>query len=188
MSDRTQRIAAFTLVEVLVAVTLSGVILAGVLATNLQVIRSGIRITQYAEMETQVRRGLDRLGYDLRIAKDIKWNNASSITLAVPTGTETQQLTYAWLSDTETFFLVAGANSAVTTGRNHLVRGIPVAPDGTAGLTFARFDRDGNAATTDTATKRIQVTMVLGRSSHGAPAATDSTISATYTMRNKVTN
>ena len=48
----------FTLVEVMVGALLGGFVLAGVLVTNLQLMRSGLRITQYAEMSTQTRRGL----------------------------------------------------------------------------------------------------------------------------------
>src|SRR5688572_11779810 len=49
--------AGFTLTEVLVAALLGGLILTGVLTTNLQLLRSGVRITQYAEMSSQIRRG-----------------------------------------------------------------------------------------------------------------------------------
>ena len=139
----------------MVAATLSGLVLAGVLTTTLQLMRSGVRITQYAEMSTQVRRGLEQLGHDLKIASAIKWNSASDITLTLPTtGGGTTQTTYAWTSATQNFFLVPGADSAATTGRVYLVRGIPARPDGSPGVTFARYDRDGNVATTDLATKK----------------------------------
>jgi len=179
----------FTLVEVMVAVTLSGFILAGVLTTNLQLMRSGVRITQYAEMETQIHRGLESLGNDLKIARDIVWNNASDITLTIPNSAgATSQVTYAWSSTTRNFFRVPGASSATTAGRLFLIQNIPPLTDGAAGLTFARFDRDGNAATTNLATKRIQVTMTLRRQVQGTAATSANSVSASFIMRNKPTS
>ena len=174
----------FTLVEVMVAVVLSGLVLTGVLTTYLQLLNSGVRVTQYAEMSAQVRRGFEAVGVDLQNANAITWNSASDITLTLPTlAGSTRQVTYAWTSATEGLFQVPGANSAVTTGRIFLVRGIPALADGTAGVTFARFDRDGNAALTDLATKRIQIILHVVRSAQ--TTATDPAVSAAFVLRNK---
>ncbi|MBI2498291.1 MAG: prepilin-type N-terminal cleavage/methylation domain-containing protein [Opitutae bacterium] len=176
----------FTLVELMVAALLGGLVLTGVLTTNLQLLRSGVRITQYAEMSSQVRRGLEQLGVDLRSANAIRWNGVSDITLTIPTlGGSTRQVTYAWTGATQSLFQVPGADSAVSAGRVYLVRGIPAFPDGTAGVTFARFDRDGVTATSDLATKRIQVVMNVSRQARTAAAATDTEVSAAFILRNK---
>lgn len=178
----------FTLVEVMVAAALGGLIMVGVLATNLQIVRSGIRITQYSDMEAQVRRGLERLGRDVRIASDITWNGPGSITLTIPSGGQLLPFTYAWSGTTQTFYVVPGRDAASTAGRVTLVRDIPAPAGGAPGVAFARFDRDGNAAANDGATKRIQVTMRLSRKSTGVAAASHNVVSATYTMRNRFTN
>lgn len=178
----------FTLVELMVAATLSGLVLTGILTATLQLMRSGVRITQYAEMSTQIRRGLEQLGHDLRIASDIKWNSASDITLTLPVaGGGTTQVTYAWTSATQSLFLVPGTDSSVTTGRDLLVQGIPAFADGSAGVTFARYDRDGNAATTDLATKRVQVFLNVVRQTGETATATDTAVSASFILRNKPT-
>lgn len=183
-SSRAAR--GFTLIELLVAVTLGSFVLAGVLTTNLQLMRSGVRITHYAEMDSQVRRGFEQLGHDLRIASAITWNGTSDITLTIPSisGT-TSQVTYAWTSATQSFFRVPGAISSVTAGRIYLVQGIPTLAGGGAGLTFARFDRDGVAATTDLATKRIQVRMTVSRQAQTAATSTANAVSVTFVLRNK---
>ncbi len=182
---RTHRARAFTLVEMMVAASLGGFVLAGILTANLQIIRGGVRITQYAEMESQVRRGIDYLGRDLREALDLTWNGESDLTLTIPTSaTTTAQVTYAWTSASQTFYRVAGASSSAVNGRFELVRGIPALPGGAAGLTFARFDRDGATATTNATTKSILVTMTVARSAKTA-ASSQRQISATFTMRNK---
>jgi len=118
----------FTLVEVMVGATLGAFVLVGVLSTYLHLIRSGIRATQYAEMETQVRRGFEQLGHDLKIASGITWNSASNLTLTVPDSSgATTQVTYAWDSTAQSFFCVPGASNSATAGRIDLVRGIPPA-------------------------------------------------------------
>jgi len=179
----------FSLVEVMIAASLTGFVLWGVLTTNLQLLRSGVRITQYAEMEAQVRRGLEQLGHDLKIAIGLRWNGASDITLTVPSsGGTTSQVTYAWTATAGVFFLVPGADSTATAGRVNLIAGIPPLANGNPGLAFARFDRDGNAATTDLATKRVQVTLTATRKAPTAAASSQNLVSATFTMRNKAVN
>ena len=175
----------FTLVELMVAAALGAMVLAGVLTTNLQLMRSGTRVTQYAEMSSQVRRGFEQFEGDVKSAITITWNGASDITLTLPSqsGT-TSQVTYAWTSATQSFFLVPGASSAATAGRLYLVRGIPLLPDGSAGLTFARYDRDGNVVTTDLATKKVQVSLNVARSSANT-TSTDTAVSAIFVLRNK---
>ena len=176
----------FTLVELMVVVLLSGLVLTGVMTTNLQLMRSGVRITQYAEMSAQIRRGLEQLGTDVRNAEGIKWNGASDITLTVPTSAgATRNVTFAWTSTTQSFFMVPGSDSAVTNGRIILVRGIPAFADGTPGVFFTRLNRDGGAATTDLATKRLQVTMNTVRQARTAATATDTAVSAALILRNK---
>lgn len=172
----------FTLVEVMVGALLGGFVLAGVLVTNLQLMRSGLRITQYAEMSTQTRRGLEQLSADLKSASAIVWNSSADITLTIPTSAgSTRQVTYAWTSATQSLFMVVGASSSVTVGRVYLVNGV-------AAVTFSRYDRDGSVATTDLATKRVRVSITASRSAKTAATATDTAISATFILRNKPTS
>jgi type II secretory pathway pseudopilin PulG len=179
---------AFTLVEVLIAAGISVVVLAGVLTANLQVIRGGVRATEYAEMEAQVRRALDMLGRDLREALDIKWNSESDLTLTIPTDdTTVSQVTYAWTAASGAFFRVAGARSDAA-GRLELVRGIRPLPGNAPGAVFTRFDRDGAEALTDDATKSIQITLTTTRTRTGMADMTQAAVSARFLMRNKATN
>lgn len=168
------------------AVLLSGIIMTGILTTNLQLMRSGVRVTQYAEMSSQVRRGVEQFEGDVKSAIAITWNGTSDITLTLPSqaGT-TSQVTYAWTSATQSFFRVPGASSAVTAGRIYLVNGIPALADGSAGLIFARYDRDGAVAVTDAATKKVQVSMNAVRTTRTAATSTETTVSAIFILRNK---
>lgn len=185
-SALTRAARGFTLIEVMTASLLSGLVLAGVLAASLQLVRSGVRITQYAEMSSQVRSGLEQLGHDLKSASAIKWNSATDLTITLPNASgTTTQVTYAWTSATQSLFRVPGADSTVTAGRIFLVRGIPPLADGSAGLTFARFDRDGNAATADALTKRVQVILNVSRRTDRTAATTATAVSASFLLRNQ---
>lgn len=186
LEPRAAASRGFTLVEVMIAGALGVFILAGVLTANLQIIRGGVRLGQYGEMETQVRRALDFLAHDLRAATAVTWNSASDLTLTIPaSGSTTAQVTYAWSSTDANFYRVAGASSATLTGRLELVRGIPALANGNAGVTFARFDRDGVAATTDATTKMIQVTLTVKRSAQTVATTSEQAVSATFVLRNK---
>ena len=184
-TDRRPAGRAFTLVEVLVAVGLSGLVLAGVLTAGVQLTRSSVRITRYAEMDTQVRRAFEQLSLDLKSASDLTWNGASDITVTIPLdAATTKQITYAWNSTTQSFFRVPGASSATVSGRVQLITGIPALANGSPGLTFARQDQNGNTASTNAATKSIQVTLVVSRAAGGAVSAS-SRVTATFMLRNK---
>ncbi len=175
----------FSLVELLVALGVSGFVLAGVLATTVELTRTGIRVSNYAEMDAQVRRTLSRLEIDLKAASNLTWNSASDITVTIPqVGGTSVQYTYAWCHLTLCLFRVPGPNSAIHGGRIELVQGVPALADGTPGVTFARLDRNGLAVTSDAATKCIQVSMTISRAVGRATANTAS-LSATYALRNK---
>lgn len=175
----------FTLVELLVAAGIGSFILTGVLAANRVVVRTGLRAANYAEMEAQTRRALDTLGGDLRCATAFTYNNASDITLTIPTtGLATTSVTYAWTSATGSLFRVPGADSSATTGRIYLVRGIPSGSGGAAGLTFTRYDRDGNTTTSNSATKRIVVQFSAQRTGTTLVTTNQNAITATFVMRN----
>lgn len=170
----------------MVAVALSSLIMAGVLSTALQVMRSGVRITEYAEMESQVRTGLAQLGHDLRNASGITLNGPGDLTLTVPTADgSTRQVTYAWTASTQSLFEVPGTDSSVVAGRITLVRGIPPQAGGSPGVTFVRLDPAGQPAATDGAAKLIRVDLSVSRGAGSEAAVTEQGVSATFALRNK---
>jgi prepilin-type N-terminal cleavage/methylation domain-containing protein len=178
----------FTLSEVLIATAIGGILLTAVLAANLHVARSSLRGARYAELEPQIRRGLETIGTDLRVASGLVLNGPSDITLTVPDSSgATTQVTYAWTSASSSFFRVAGGNSTITTGRIYLIRDLPTANDGTSGVTFERLNNLGAAATTDLATKQIRIRVTAARGL-GSGAAATRYESAAFMLRNKPTS
>ncbi len=176
----------FTLVELMAATLIGALILIGILTTNLQLMRNGVRLTHYAEMNSQVRRSLEQFASDARSASAIKWNGASDVTLTLPTlSGGTRQVTYAWTAATQAFFMVPGADSSVTSSRVYLLRGIPAFSDGSPGAAFARYDRTGTTTSTDAATKSIQVVLNVQRTASTVANSGDTTVSAVFILRNK---
>jgi hypothetical protein len=57
-----------------------------------------------------------------------------------------------------------------------------------ASCTFARFDRLNVATTSPASTKRIQLTLVVRRKSQTVAAASNTILSASYILRNKLVN
>jgi prepilin-type N-terminal cleavage/methylation domain-containing protein len=170
----------FTLVELMVATTVSGLVLAGVLATTLQIARGGARFGDYSEMDTQTRRALEQFGGDVRLATDLTWNGASDLTLSVPDANGTvSTVTYAWTSSSQMFFSVPGASSATTTGRIVLVSNL-----GGSGVVFERLNRSGVVVTTDAAAKFLRVSYTLTRSRIGGTTTTQRA-AALFALRNK---
>ncbi|MBI2496680.1 MAG: prepilin-type N-terminal cleavage/methylation domain-containing protein [Opitutae bacterium] len=79
-----RRAAGFTLVELMVAGGIGSVILTGVLSVVLMMGRSGLSASNYADMEAQSRRAVDEFAQDVRMASNLTWNSATSVTLTVP--------------------------------------------------------------------------------------------------------
>lgn len=178
-----RRDGGFTLVEVLIASTLSTFVLAGVLSAFLFLARTGFRASSYSEMEAEVRRGLESFARDARNATDVRWNSAQSVTLMV----DGQPVTYAYDSTPgsdsyQSFYRLAPA--AASPARTVLIRG--VAPD----FAFRRYklEQSGvsdNAAQNDAETKLLQVSLRSTRTNIATIGAGNSAISARYMLRNK---
>ena len=173
-----RRHAGFTILELVIGSTLSAFVLLGVLAANLHLAKSGLRVTQYAEMDTHVRRSFEQLAVDAKAASAFPYNGATDITLSVAesNGT-TSQFTYAWSAASQTFYRVNGADSAASTGKVVLATGV-------TSLTFSRLDTGGTTTFSDSATKRLNITLTLARRSAVGPATISKTANS-YTLRNK---
>lgn len=181
---RTRRVRGFTLVEVLIAATLSTFVLAGVLSAFLFLARTSFRSSGYSEMEAEMRRGLDTFARDTRNATDVRWNGAQSITLTV----NGRPVTYAYdssaSSSTHGSFYRLEGDASSSLPRTVLVRG--VTPD----FAFARYKLaqpgvSENTANNDRETKLLSLTLRAARTSVATAGASHSAVSARYMLRNK---
>lgn len=178
------RSAGFTLTEIIVATTLSGFVLAGVLSAFIFIGQTGFRASSMSEMENDVRRGLEIFAEDARNARDLRWNGAQSLTFMLPSGSVTYAYDNATGSNTYRSFYRVEGDASSNQPRRTLVRN--VAPD----FAFRRFKLEqpgvtDNSATSDLETKQIQVVLRAQRTSVATTGASQQAVSARYVLRNK---
>jgi prepilin-type N-terminal cleavage/methylation domain-containing protein len=193
---RSTRNRGFTIVELIVAATLSGLVLAGVMSSFLMFVRSSIRIANYDAMEAQATRGLEFLARDTRMAQAIVTDaptgiassrNIQQITLTLPTsGAGTTTVIYQF-TNTNTFTRKVGA-AAATTLITDIVPG--------SGHFYA-YNLDQNViagtnkleqtlAANDYETNQIQISMTTSPNTQGNYASTTKrVISARFVLRNR---
>jgi Tfp pilus assembly protein PilW len=192
--------AGFTLVEIMICTGISSFVMLGLLTCFGMIARSGTSLYNYADMEEQARRGLERFSEDSRMASAIAWTDATNVALTIPhvaADAYTNTVTYWWDntggSATYHCFLrreVATDSAGATTGTTTttLIRNVQ---------TF-QFDRwqaggaTGVQATSDANTDQLQIHLTLrkqgserGTTSTAIVAATNLVVSARYILRNK---
>lgn len=172
----------------MIASTLSAFVLAAVMSTFVFLGRTGFRTGALSELETEVRRGLETFAEEARLARDVRWNSAQSVTLMLPTGSPATTVTYAYDSDARSatyraFYRVVGDASS-TQPRTALIRNLA------SDFTFKRYKLEtaaggDNTAANDTETKQLQIVLQAERTT-GAIASTNQSItSSRYILRNK---
>lgn len=169
-----------SLVEVLIASSLSSMVLAGVLSTFLFLGRTGANVANYADMESQARTALEQFGQDARQAGGITWNSPHSVTLHVG-GVD---VVYAYDSTAGTFSRTVGGTTRVLvdgvtdefTFTGYTIGGAKVVSD----LTTA----DGRTAANGV-TKQLQIYFKASRTDVTVTRATNTVLSARFILRNK---
>ena len=168
-----------TLVELMVAMSLSLLVLGGVLGTVLFTSRTAIRISNYSTMEQQTTRSLELLARELRMAQSItsSGNPITQITLTIPdptSGSYTVVYTYS------------SATRAITRQRADAPPSIIVSDIVPGSIYLERFDFNQQPATSDYDTKQLQLTMTLAPDTKGLGASTSKrVISSRFVLRNR---
>ncbi len=171
----------------MVASGIGSVILSGVLSVVLMMGRSGLSASNYADMEAQSRRAVDEFAQDVRMASNLTWNSATSVTLTVPDNypANSNRVTYALdhtaTGPTANSFYRQPGDAGSGTPRFVLARNVTT-------LTFARFTRTNAVATDELSAKRLQLTMNLRTSRQTTVDQNTLVVSASYVLRNKPSN
>lgn len=177
--NRRRLSRGFTLVELMVAGTLSVLIGAAVVATFIFLAKGGVRLGQYSDIEGEARMAVQRFSEDARQADAITWSDANTLRLMVD-GT---QITYAYDAAQKRFTRTVGANPAVTLA------------SGAADFAFRAYQATGaeaplnaSPATASAVTKMVQIELKLARSHVSTGATSGEVISARSVLRNKKIN
>jgi prepilin-type N-terminal cleavage/methylation domain-containing protein len=176
---KTKSRQGMTLVELIVATSLSAALLSAVMGTFIAIGKSSIRLAAYSDMEQSTSRGLEQLGRELRMTQSITTPSGSPITqvnLGIPNAAGTiTPVEYRLNSATRTLVRTVG------TTRTTLIGDIQAGSFG-----FLRYDLAGAAATNDFGTNQIQISMTIAPSTSGLVAATTKrVVSARFVLRNR---
>ena len=190
MKRPTKRLSdqrGFTLTELVVAATVSVIVLAGILTTFLMLGRTGANVANYSDSEAQIRKAVEEFSQDVRMASAITWNSPTSVTLTVPDNytSHGNQVTYAYdassSGDTALSFYRMPGTAASTADKTIYVRHV-------SSFAFERYNRLDATAANDLETKRVQITLNVRRTQTSLVAASTILVSASYILRNKTVN
>jgi type II secretory pathway component PulJ len=168
--------AAFSLVELMVSLTLVMLLTLALLTSYVFIARGDRSLQNYGEMNAQARKLLEQLGEDLRAATDVTNFTSNSLTLTVPTNaaaTTTQDVTWDFNSVNGT------VTRQDTSSTKTLARDVQ---------TFGFYYANGtNAQTTSLVeVKQVQLSLRMLRLVAGT-ITSEYVISAQFTMRAKST-
>lgn len=117
--------AGFTLVELLVGMTLALIVMTAVLSTFGFLGRNLNRLANQQQLESEARRALAYFAQDVRMASGLSSPGEAQLELAVPAGTATRKVIYYYNStDTATTVSIGatGDQVSITAPGNSLVR------------------------------------------------------------------
>jgi len=174
--DRRRRASGFSLVELMISLTLVMLLTLALLTSHVFIARGDQSLQNYGDMNSQARRLLEQLAGDLRAATDVTNFTASSVSLTVPTnaaGTTTQDVTWEYDSVSETVTREDDGGAVV------FARDVD---------TFELFYANSNSVETASLieVKQVQLSMRMLRMVAGT-ITSQYVISAQYTMRAKST-
>ena len=174
--NRSRRAAGFSLVELLISLTLMMMLTLALLSSYVFIARGDRSLQNYGEMNAQARKLLEQLGQDLRAATDVSNFTASTLTLTVPTNpaaTTTQDVT--WDYDP----VNATVTRETTSGTVTMARDVN---------TFSLYYANGSNVETASLVevKQVQLSLRMLRLVAGT-VTSEYVISAQFTMRAKST-
>lgn len=179
---------AFSLVELMIATGLSGIVMTGVFSAALMISRSGYLLNNYTEMEGQARVALETFAVDARTAMRLSWNRASDtapLTELVLTAPDNSTVTYTY--DTGDGSLVRATSAG---DKKVMVSGIQ-------SFTFSAYSYDHVAGVEllvpasktlnvlNNETKMVQISLSARRTRSTLADATNTVVSARFVLRNK---
>lgn len=174
----------FSLAELLVATTISGVVLASMVGTFLT-FAVGVRsVGAYTEMSNDSRKVLEYFARDMRAAADVVTANASTLKVEFPnTGFYSGSfVTYDYDEDAKLLFRIEEDSSGTEVSNQLLLGGVEQ-------FVFSYFDPLGGSLNVDTpsillSVKSVQIDAKMVRRISETDA-TDYIISARFMMRNR---
>jgi hypothetical protein len=164
---------------------LSTIILMGLLSSFVLIGKNSYNAANYSMMEAESRRALEMFTQEARMASNLVWNNAYSVTLTVVTATGTTPVTYVYDSATtgstaKCFYRKTGTATSTDTPL--------VLVHNVSEFAFRRYkivNGTDFTATNDLETKQLQIALRTVRTGATTVNATNAVLSARVVLRNK---
>jgi len=151
--NRLRPLGGFTLVEMMVTLTLSLMVMSGLSESYLFMIKSSISLGNYADMNTQTRIGLEKFARDIRMATNVFTINSNNIDFDVPkVGGGFTAITYSYNSTNKTVSRIVGGGG----GTQVILRDVQ-------NFSIKYYDHLGNTTTSLTFVKRVQLDLTMRR-------------------------
>ncbi len=167
-----RRRSGFTMVELLFAIAIGGILLGGATMTMNLWARSSASVGNYADMSGSCRRALDIFASDVRMANDVSESTSSSFVFkAFDAGNSTVSVSYVYDS----------ANKRLTRtydGTTHILL------NDVEKFGFSFYDLNRVATTNALSVKEVQVEAILSKKVISI-SNTDEIISARFMLRNR---
>ncbi|MFI5336874.1 MAG: type II secretion system protein J [Opitutales bacterium] len=172
------RARGFTLVEVMISLTLCSLLALAAITSFLYTLRGEKSLANYSEMNATARLVLEQMGRDFRSCGDVPAGgfNSTTVTLKVPadtSGTNWQTVVWAYNSAAQTVGRTVNGNTTVYAAN-------------VSSFTFSFYNINGVAPVNDIELKQIQISMRILRSVQAA-STSEYVISAQFTLRSKST-
>ena len=180
------RRAGFTLVEVIIASTLTVMASTAVITTLLMITAASYRTEQYVDMEAESRKSLELFGQDVRMAQSINWTDINSVTLTIPLDdTETPATTsrtYRYVPANRTFVRITatGTEELLTNVDEFFLMGYTSSGNPTHNQSAPPM----NWGTVNNSTKQLQLSLSCSRTRGEKLKSSQKVLSARFILRN----
>ena len=173
-SDRHPKIrtSGFTLAEVIVATTLSAMILAGLTSSYVFFVKSSVGMSNYVDMNMQTRRALEMFGRDVRATRTVNTMTATTFSATTLTLTGTETIVWAFNSGAKTLTRQVGGGAAIA-----ILNDVD-------SLTFKYYNTVGAITASVSEARKVQIDAEMLRTVI-AIKNTNQVVSARFTMRNR---
>jgi prepilin-type N-terminal cleavage/methylation domain-containing protein len=201
-AERSRR-RGFSIVELIVAATISGLILAGVLTSFLMMGRTGANVRNYTEVEGKARDALEIFSREARLAFAVNSATTTSVTLSIPDSSATRdalgyKVTYTLDTANKQFTRRVENPPGTLQALEVLITQVEAIP-GLNAFNYYRYVNpvtyppgqgyvDGFTANTAASlpeVKQIEINFVLKRKDVTVTEATNKVLSARFILRNK---
>ena len=147
----------FTLVELMIAMSLSAVVFAAILSAYVFIGRNLTRLANLEQQEGQCRRLLNTFAKDVGMAMRVTTASDTQLTLTVPTASSTAPVVYNYSNGTLTRTDATGATTLLT---------------GVTAFDFNYYNRAGTASTSSLSIKQVVLsyTSAVGSPANGTQA------------------